>query len=216
MDDLIREMITPQRRTDVDRGRRSRLIATATTVGLAAVGLTSLTTGALFTDADTTGAANFTTGTITITAEHSASQTLNAGNMAPGDTVYGVVPVQNTGTLQLRYSVSAMGTNAVPATDLAGQLELTVYAGVTPANCNAAGIGSASGSWAMAGVPTAWTPLVGSSATGQDTDDRVLPAGTGEDLCVSVALPLSTDNSFQGADASIDLQVDAEQTVNNP
>ena len=36
MDDLIREMISPDRRTTLDRGRRSRLIATAVTVGLAA------------------------------------------------------------------------------------------------------------------------------------------------------------------------------------
>lgn len=216
MDDLIREMIAPQRRSDLDRARRSRLLATATTVGLAAVGLTTLTTGALFTDADTTGAANFTTGTVTIAADHSATQTLAAGNMAPGDVAYGVVPVENTGTLQLRYSISAMATNAVPAVDLAGELELTLYAGVTPANCNAAGVGAATGSWTMSGVPTAWAPLVGDAATGQDADDRLLPAGAAEDLCVSVALPLTTGNAFQGADASIDLQVDAEQTVNNP
>ncbi|MCV2394883.1 CalY family protein [Actinotalea sp. M2MS4P-6] len=215
MDDLIREMIAPQRRSDLDRGRRTRLVATATTVGLAAIGLTTLTTGALFTDADTTGSANFTTGTVDISATHSATQTLGALNLAPGDVAYGVVPVSNDGTLELRYALSAQGSNDDPAVDLAGQFELTVYAGVAAASCNAAGVAAAT-SWSMSGVPTTLTPLIGSSATGQDTDDRVLAAKTAEDLCVSVGLPLSTGNEFQGATASIDLQVDAEQTVNNP
>ena len=65
-------------------------------------------------------------------------------------------------------------------------------------------------------MPTTATTIVGNPATGPDGGDRVLPAGGNEDLCVSVALPLSTGNAFQGASASIDLAFDAEQTVNNP
>jgi len=100
MDDLIREMIAPERRSDLDRGRRSRLVATALTVALAAVGVTSLVTGALFSDTEFVSAGDFTTGTVDITgAGPSDPVALQASNMAPGDVVYGVVPVLNSGSL---------------------------------------------------------------------------------------------------------------------
>ena len=76
MDDLIREMIAPERRSDLDRGRRSRLVATALTVALAAVGVTSLVTGALFSDTEAVSASDFQTGTVDIVAAHSVTQTL--------------------------------------------------------------------------------------------------------------------------------------------
>ena len=85
MDDLIREMIAPKRRSDLDRGRRSRLVATATTVGLAALGLTTLTTGALFTDQDTVPGA-ITAGTVDIASTGNLDVTLALnGGFAPGD-----------------------------------------------------------------------------------------------------------------------------------
>ena len=151
MDDLIREMIAPARGADLDRGRRARLVATALTVGLAAVGVGSLTTGALFTDTQPVNASNFTTGTVDIAAENSTTAPLAAPNMAPGDVVYGVVPVSNAGTLELRYAVEVVGTNAQPA-DLAGQLQLAVFGGV--ATCDAAGVAAATAIGSLAGVPT--------------------------------------------------------------
>ncbi len=213
MDDLIREMIAPERRSDLDRGRRSRLGATALTVALAAVGVTSLVTGALFTDTEPVSASDFQTGTVDIVAAHSATQTLESLNMAPGDVAYGVVPVSNGGSLELRYAVEVTGINAQPE-DLAGELQLDVYASV--ASCDAAGVASATPIGTLAaGVPITPITIVGNQAIGQDSGDRVLAAGASEDLCVSVGLPLVTDNTFQDTDAQVALTFLAEQTVNN-
>lgn len=213
MDDLIREMIAPERRSDLDRGRRSRLIATALTVALAAVGVTSLVTGALFTDTEAVSASDFQTGTVDIVAAHSATQTLESRNMAPGDVAYGVVPVSNGGSLELRYAVEVTGINAQPE-DLAGELQLDVYVGV--ASCNAIGVALVTPIGTLAaGVPITPITIIGNPAIGQHPGDRVLAAGTSEDLCVSVGLPLSTGDTFQDTDAQVALTFLAEQTVNN-
>jgi hypothetical protein len=212
MDDLIREMIAPERRSDLDRGRRRRLVATALIVALAAVGVTSLVTGALFTDTEPVSASDFQTGTVDIVAAHSTTQTLGSLDMAPGDVVYGVVPVSNGGSLELRYAVEVTGSN-VQVADLAGQLQLDVYAGV--ASCDAAGVASATPIGTLDGVPITPITIVGNPAIGQDLGDRVLAAGTAENLCVSVGLPLVTDNTFQDTDAQVALTFLAEQTVNN-
>ena len=212
MDDLIREMIAPERRSDLDRGRRSRLVATALTVALAAVGVTSLVTGALFSDTEAVSASDFQTGTVDIVAAHSVTQTLGSPNMAPGDVAYGVVPVSNGGSLELRYAVEVTGINTL-LVDLAGQLQLDVYAGVT--TCDATGVASATPIGTLDGVPTTPITIIGDQTIGQDTGDRVLAAGASENLCVSVGLPLDTDNTFQNTDAQLALRFLAEQTVNN-
>jgi spore coat-associated protein N len=214
MDELIREMITPARHSSLDTGRRSRLTATAITVGLAAIGVTSLTTGALFTDTDTVSSSDFTTGTVDINPAMSSTHTLGATNMAPGDVQFGTVPVDNAGSLELRYSISVQATN-LDTPDLAGQFDLAVYAGVPEASCNAAGVAALTPIASIAGVPTTLTPLVGNPATGANPGDRVLASGAGESLCVSVGLPLSTDDTFQNTRASVALTFDAEQTANN-
>lgn len=215
MDDLIREMITPPR-DGVDAARRRRLAATAVTVALAAAGVTSLTTGALFTDTETLGAAELTTGTVQIAPTMSPTVTLGATGMAPGDTTFGLVTVQNAGSLAQRYAVSLQATNDDVAVDLAGELELAVYATST---CTAPAVAALTPVVAIAGLPTVLTPLLGDPATGQQPvrgGDRFLATGATEDLCVTVHVPLATDNTFQGAGADLVLRFDAEQTVNNP
>jgi len=212
MDDFIREMRTPERRSPLGVGRRRRLTATALIVALAAMGVTSLVTSALFTDTEPLSASDFQTGTVDIVAEHSATQTLGAPNMAPGDTVYGIVPVSNGGSLELRYAIEVAATNSQPA-DLAGELSLQVYAGV--ATCSSAGVAAATPIGSLNGIPTTPVTLVGNPAIGQDAGDRVLAAGLGENLCVAVGLPLATDNTYQDTQAEVTLTFLAEQTVNN-
>ena len=209
MDDLIREMIDPPRRTRVDPARRARLIATTATVALAAAGVTSLTTSALFTDTQTMPS-DFTTGTVDIAAAMSPTVTLGAGNMAPGDSSYGSVTVANAGSLELRYSISLVATNGQVA-DLAGELDLAVYADPV---C-AAGVETGTAIATDEGLPLAPTGLVGSSATGANLGDRPMGAGSTETLCFVVHLPLATTNMFQGTTADLTLTFDAEQTVNN-
>ena len=55
MDDLLQEMIDPAP-VHPDAPRRRRLWSTVAIVGLAAVGATTLTTSAIFTDNDSTSA----------------------------------------------------------------------------------------------------------------------------------------------------------------
>ena len=213
MDDLIREMIAPERRSDLDYGRRSRLVATALTVALAAVGVTSLVTGALFSDTEAVSASDFQTGTVDIVAAHSATQTLGSLNMAPGDVVYGVVPVSNEGSLELRYAVEVTGSNAQPV-DLARELQLDVYARVDSCDATGAVLAKLIGSLPGGALTTPIT-IVGNPEIGQHPGDRVLAAHASENLCVSVGLPLGTLNVFQNTDAQLALTFLAEQTVNN-
>ena len=214
MDDLIREMIAENRRPAIDKSRRGRLIATTLTVGLASIGITSLTTGALFTDTETMSATDFTTGTVVIEPTMSATVALGALNMAPGDTSYGAVLVRNAGSLEQRYAVSLAATDG-QATPLTGELDLTVYAGGAEAACSAAGIAALTTVATSTGLPTALTPLIGSSDPGADGGDRLLGALTDEVLCVVVHLPVETGNAFQGTTAQLALTFDAEQTANN-
>ena len=84
MDDLLQEMIDPApQRADVSRWRR--LGATAAIFALAGLGITSLTTNALFTDRETT-AGDLLTGTVDLSLG-GFSFTLPDGGMAPGDIV---------------------------------------------------------------------------------------------------------------------------------
>jgi hypothetical protein len=223
-DDLILEMIRPPRGASLDPARRLRLVATTITVALAAAGVTSLTTSALFTDTQTMSATDFTTGTVQIAPTMSgvAGLTLAAGNLAPGDTTFGAVTVDNAGSLELRYATSLTGANPLTQTvDLAAQLDLTLYAapgGSTTdvaASCNPAGLAALTSVATSTGLPLATTPLLGSNAPGADPGDRTLGAQTSETLCVALHLPLATDNTFQGTTASVTFTFDAEQTANN-
>ena len=79
---------------------------------------------ALFTDSQDVGANSFTAGTVDVsTAPTSAVVTFS--NMAPGDSVTNPIVVTNSGTLGMRYSVSASATNA-DSLGLKDQLVLAV------------------------------------------------------------------------------------------
>lgn len=103
MDELLEEMIDPApSRQDVARRRRG--LATGAILVLAAVGVTSLTTSALFTDQDTlTG--TLSTGSIVLDAD-GATFTMPVGGLAPGGSVVAPMQVTNAGSLALRYAVS--------------------------------------------------------------------------------------------------------------
>lgn len=224
MDDheLIQEMIAPPRPT-LDPGRRSRLLVTGATVALAAAGVTSLTTSALFTDTDTMSATDFTTGTVRIDPQMSTTLALGDLNLAPGDVSYGAVRVENAGSLEHRYTLSVAAAND-QAADLAGELELRVLAaagpGVDVAAACRAGFPGLQTLTTLTALPTSLTQVVGSTDAGQDAapggGDRVLPATGAETLCLAVTLPLTTGNAFQDTTASLSLTFDAEQTANNP
>lgn len=209
MDELLREMITPPppRR---DPARRRRLVGTVAILGMAALGMTSLVTSAVFTDQSDTGRTGIITGTVDIEAGDSVAFTLPSGNLAPGDSVFSPVTVNNAGSLALAYDLSYTATDRATPTGgtikpLSAQIGLTLYRVDTPALCSADGV---------VGV----TPLatVDSLSSGQIAADRRLIAGAGETLCVQVSLPTDLDTQFQDSAADLALNFTAVQDPDNP
>lgn len=183
-------------------------------LGVSVVGLTSVVTGAFFTDSQSVGANVFTTGSVDIGVTP-ATAAITMATMAPGDTVTAPLTVSNDGSLAQRYSVLST-TDATDANFLAAQLQMTIKTGVTA--CTNAGFTATGTSVRAAGVlgSTAGTKVIGDPAAGAQTGDRTLAAGASEVLCIQVSLPSATGNSYQGKTTTATFRFDAEQTVNNP
>jgi Camelysin metallo-endopeptidase len=212
MDDLLAEFERPRQDTPEDKERRRRLFAAFGIAGLSLVALGSLTTNALFTDQEDVTSAGFVTGTLDLTGSP-ATVNFNAGNMAPGDDVYGSLNLENTGSLQLRYAGTATATD--PDTKgLRSVLDFSVYSGVTPVACANGNVGG--GTQLDTTLPIgASRGLFGSPAVGAQAGDRVLAAGANEDLCFHASLDIGTGNPYQNATTVVTFTFDAEQTRNN-
>jgi len=215
MDDLLQEMIEPPVSKN-DVARRRRLLSTVAILGLAGVGVTSLTTSALFTDRDGVEGNTFTTGTINLGAA-AGDWSIAAGNMAPGDTVYSTLTIDNDGSLQLGYAASYLV--ASDPDGLADFLSIGVRAGTCAgpaANPTGPGTGTV---LAATGVNLAAgeTPLFGVAGSTVDVaaGDRILDAGESETLCVAVTLDTGAGDALQGKTAELTLTFDSEQTANN-
>jgi spore coat-associated protein N len=212
MENLINQMINPEP-LPKDKARRRRVWASTAILASVAIGGTALTTGALFTDTQGADGSGFTTGTVDL-ATSPASVIVSSDNLAPGDTVTGPVTVQNTGSLEYRYSVTDLATN-VDGLGLHTQLQLAVYAVPDAAQCTKDGTATLTPLGTKAGVALADELLLGNSTQGQDAGDRIVPAGGADLLCVRVDLPLATTNEFQSATSEIRFTFNAEQTANN-
>jgi spore coat-associated protein N len=238
MDDLLQEMIDPAP-AHRDAPRRRRLWTTVAIVGLAAIGATTLTTSAIFSDNDA-ASADIKSGTVDLVVGDGTTFAFTPQNLAPGDATFAPLQVSSSGSLELRYSVSYKAEQSAadaPAPDLAAPdgsavatdgdlrdvLQLRLYA-VPAAQCNLAGTGGAttpSTPLNDAGTITPWpgieTPLVGSNAPGQQAGDRVLSVATPtEMLCARVDFPSTAGNEYQAGGVTLDLTFNAEQTVHNP
>jgi hypothetical protein len=146
---------------------------------------------------------NFTAGTIDITTNPAvAFAAINP--MMPGDVNTQKLVVTNSGTGDLRYSISVAATNALGS---ALQLAIRVDDG---SNC-----ATFTGTSVLA-TTTLNGATVGNPAQGANAGDRNLAAGANEALCFRVSLPLSTGNGLQGATSVATFTFDAEQTANNP
>ena len=218
MDDLLHEMIDPAP-VPHDGPRRRRMWTTIVIIGLAAIGATTLTTSAIFTDNDS-ASADIKTGSVDLQLGGTPFA-FTPQNLAPGSTTYLPLTIANNGSLELRYSISYSGaTVAGTGTgDLRDVLELRMYA-VDPAACNDAGTNAAttinnSGA-AVTGWPSVAAALVGNPAQTAQAGDRNLAGGGGtEGLCARVDFPLSAGNEYQDTGVTLTLVFDAEQTLNN-
>lgn len=218
MDDLLEEMIQPAGSTAHDRARRRRLIASAATLSLAAVGVTSLTTSALFSDNDAATGGGFTTGTVNVELAPLPFQ-VAVDNMAPGDTQYRSLTVDNPGSLEYRYAVTKSWVDvpnvAYPLNLLSGVLQLATVALPEGSDCTAVTAPTGADIRGLDFVEADGPVLFGNPATGADTGDRILPAGSAEVLCFQITLPDTVGNEYQLSKTTVSVQVFAEQTVNN-
>ena len=243
MDDLLQEMIDPEpQRGDVSRWRR--LAATVAIFALAGLGVTSLTTSALFTDREST-AGDLLTGTVDVSlgSDGGSSQFISVPTegMTPGGVLAKAITVTNAGSLQLRYAVSYEAENdgagtltssdtALDGTDaeaLAGtgdlrtQLTLDVFPVASTGACTTTTTPANGGTQQDLSVVAAdtiggFSPILGNATTTPFQDGRVLGAGDSEVLCVQIRFASTADNTFQNTTAKVALQIDAEQVVNNP
>lgn len=183
--------------------RRRRGLFALLMAGAALISATGATMSlALFTSSPAALSADFTAGTIVLTLTPSTTL-FTVGAMMPGDTVTQVLTVKNSGTGALRYALSSTFTETQA---LAHQIDVTVAP--TPDTCANATAAIYSGK--LFGV------LFGSSAAGAQAGDRALAPGVTEYLCFTASLVKTTDNTYQGANATSTLTFSAEQTANNP
>jgi hypothetical protein len=227
MDDLLQEMIDPAP-VHHDAPRRRRLWTTVAIVGLAAVGATTLTTSAIFTDNDG-ASADITSGTVDLAVGRDVPFVFSPQGLAPGDSTFMPLQIQNNGSLALRYSIYYSAEQAAapgpapdldpPATpgDLRDVLVLNVYA-VDQARCTAATIGTAAplNTAPATGWTSTSTRLVGSTDQGDDDGDRTLPVDASTEwLCFRVDFPVTADNQYQNSGVNLAVTFHAEQTANN-
>ena len=193
-------------------------------VALIAVGLLAAMIGtasrAIWTSSVDVDANDFTTGSVTI-GTIPATNALNLTLAKPGDTTGPVaIQVQNTGSLNFIYSVSAASS---PATALDTEMDLevrlndaTVGGDATPGTPCDEFDGTR---LHLSGGPGDLVPagglIIGDSAVGnQGTPgggDRTLNASTNEDLCFKVTLPTNAPNTAQGLTTVVTFTFWAEQ-----
>ena len=197
-----------------------KLTVVAVLVALVGVAANSGTL-AVFTDAAPSNNNTFTTGTLDLklsdnneTDLDSVSTSVTFTAMAPGDTVTDRIVPKNTGSLALRYAISASATNA-DSKGLKDQLVLTIKTidVTTPGiPCD-----NFDGTQLYTGdTDSTAGKLVGDNTQGAQAGDRTLAAAASETLCFRVNFPLSTGNTFQNATTTVTFTFDAEQTSSNP
>ena len=194
--DLLSEIERPDPADEEKRERRFRLVASVGIVGLSLVGVTTLATGALFTDQSTLPGA-ITAGTVDVTSSGDLDVpiTLNGG-FAPGDSITRAVTVTNSGSVDQSYDVdsAAAAANVGDTLQTVLQVQAEYLATCTPATVFAG--------------PAAVLLDGASLVTG-----RALGATASDTLCVRISFPDggATDNTLQGDDATVTLTFDAVQ-----
>lgn len=194
----------------------STLSRSLLSIGLAASAITLAATGALFTDTQTMAANTFATGTVDLNAQETTDIAANAGNLAPGDTVSGVITVANSGTLEYRYTLTSTTTAPSGTYDLASQIQVTVW---DEADEDATSDGTCAATPPTDTLLHKYTGALGSQAGTQyfsgETVGTTAPANQ-QMLCLQATLPQDSNDNYQGLTTDATFTFDAQQTANNP
>lgn len=158
--------------------------------------------------------------TIALTVHPAPGVTLGRDGMMPGDSVTGAFEIRNDGGDELRYAITAVPV-ANGARDLASALTLTVRtadSGATagdPTDDNLCDEATGTVLRGPALIGSSHT-VVGDASAGPHRGDRVLAAGATEVLCLTVELPITTGNEYQGASTVLTVGFASEATADNP
>ncbi len=186
-------------------------------MSLSALGISTLTTSAIFSD-DETSTSAITTGSIDLGIDD-VNFSVPVDNMLPGASIVKPVHVSNDGSLLYQYGIVAQATNADPA-NLSTMLRMRIY-DIAAADCTLANtetgspnrISPAGNAW---GISTSETNIVGDATIDAAPGNRELVAQTAEDLCVRVDFNSAADDAFQDSSTSLDLIFKARQVDFDP
>ncbi|WP_299954540.1 TasA family protein [uncultured Modestobacter sp.] len=206
--------------TATNRSRTTRKIIGSLGIVGAAAAVAGMGTFGTFTDSTAPLNASVTSGTLSLdlAAGGAAGMTINAAGFVPGDSISRSVELVNNGNLNMSSIslVSTATTQSVLTTDKVNGLQLGVDScsvkwtetiganGVATYTCS----GSTARRYAQgSGAVTAGTSL---------RDLASMTAGGTDHLLVTVTLPGSADNTFQGKTAAMSINfVGAQQTGTN-
>jgi len=165
------------------------------------LGVGSAGTFAYWTDEAVAQGITFTAGTLDLELQDDADDsisftTLNISNMIPGQSVAGLLKVENVGNVGFTYTASTSVSNST----LAGALDVKVTNG------------SVTGS-----APSATCSGSQLSGTGAKLDQalvstsRSLSASASENLCLQVSMPSGASSSLQGTTTTVSYTFTATQ-----
>jgi hypothetical protein len=161
--------------------------------------------GAAFAASDRLGSNRLESATLDI-SEGTNSTDVHARNMAPGDTAFGILHLENTGTLPLIYSLVA----SVDTGGLADNLRFRLWPGPQcdepPDETGVADVVIESTDGAV---------ILGNPEVGIQDGDRAISVGESDVLCYSISLPLDATNSAQGETSTQTFIVIAEHDISN-
>ncbi|MEI6374704.1 MAG: TasA family protein [Actinomycetes bacterium] len=169
-----------------------RLAFGAGVLAVSVAGVAGLASSALFTDTKSAGADSFITGTVAISPNSTSTSPISLSNMAAGDSASRNLVVENTGSLELKYTVASAATGD-------SGLGTALTAVLRTGTCSGSG-----------------TELYNGSFSGVSAASRTLAATAKDNLCLTVSLASSATNTVAGKTAGNNLAFSAVQTANNP
>ena len=158
---------------------------------------------ATFVDSDGSSG-GFVSGTVTLGLSPTTSL-LTMSGMVPGNQIASPVTIQNTGTLNLRYAMTASATDP-DGKHLRDALNLTIE---RRTGCGGSVLET------LYDGPIA-TALYGDPRAGADPGDRTLATSASEVLCFRASLPAGADPLYASASTTVTLTFWSEQTAGNP
>jgi hypothetical protein len=187
-----------------------KLLVSLAIVGLAA-SIASLATFASFTSSTSAQAQSLSSGTVSLALGTANRLTIGASNLVPGDTIERAIDLTNDGSA----GTSSVGSITVTTTGSGTALDSDASNGLQMT------IDSCSVAWTESGPPYTYScggttssvlasrPVIGTNVTLSNMS--AVTAGSTDHLRVTLTLPSSADNSFQGLGDTLNYVFTANQ-----